>query len=132
MTRKNLEPVTDDLTPTTIKLIEAIKREDIDAQTGYLVGLDRPALLAPDPAALMAAGRPGDILVTGHRWRVVTHQLWLDLLSLGRERPEQPVLVVNVVDLQEWLGGDTGLSDLDQNGWRGNQGAAYVLPITWS
>ena len=119
------------LTKTTKNLIAAIDRGDVSAQTGYLVGLDRPALLAPDPGALLAAGRPQDILVTGHRWRVVTESLWHDLLDLGRERPEQQVLVVPVAALQDWLDDDAGLTDLDQDGWRGDQGTVYVLPITW-
>ena len=119
------------LTHITRLLIAAIDRGDVPARTGFLVGLDRPALLSPDAGALLAAQRPQDIIARGHRWRVVSESLWLALLDLGRERPEQQVLVVAVADLEIWLGDAPGLSDLDKDGWRGNQGTVYVLPITW-
>lgn len=122
----------DDLTPSTRLLIDAIGREEIEAQTGYLVGLDRPALLAPDPAALLAASRADDILATGHRWRVVNRALWLDLLELGRERPEQQVLVLTVAGIEAWLPDDATLAEVDTDGWRGNQGNVFVLPVTWT
>lgn len=115
-----------ELTATTRELIAAIERNDVPAARGFLVGLDRPALLAPDPAALLAASRPLEILARGHRWRVVTGSLWADLLELGRERPEQQVYVVEVAALE---GRD--LSELDQDGWRANQGNRWILPITW-
>lgn len=119
------------LTETTRQLISAIENGGVQARSGYLVGLDRPALLAPDAGALLAAQRPQDIIASGHRWRVVTESLWQDLLDLGRERPEQQVFVITVADLETWLDDAPGLADLDQDGWRGNQGTVYVLPITW-
>lgn len=115
----------------TRKLVAAIDRGDIVARQGYLVGLDRPALLAPDAGALLAAQRPDDIIAHGHRWRVVTEALWLDLLDLGRERPEQQVLAITIADIESWLTDPAGLADLDRDGWRGNQGTMLVLPITW-
>lgn len=121
-----------ELTATTRRLIRSLDDGEIVARRGYLVGLDRPALLAPDAGALLAASRPLDVLVTGHRWRVVTESLWLDLLELGRERPEQQVLVFSISDLETWLDDSTRLADLDSDGWRGNQGNVLVLPITWS
>ena len=121
----------DELTEMTRKLIAALERGDVTARRGYLVGLDRPALLAPDAGALLAAQRPEDIIAQGHRWRVVTEPLWRDLLDLGRERPEQQVFAITIADIESWLDDPAGLSDLDRDGWRGNQGTMFVLPITW-
>ena len=117
------------LTETTVRLIAGLRAGDVPHRTGYLVGLDRPALLAPDPAALLAARRKDDILARGHRWRVVTGSLWNDLLDLGRERPEQQVYVIDVADIESWLEDPSNLVDVDSNGWRGNQGQVLVLPI---
>lgn len=121
--------VTAELTATTRELIAAIEGNLVPAVQGYLVGLDRPALLAPDPAALLAARRPDDILARGHRWRVVNRSLWDALQELERVRPEQLVYVVQIAVLEAW--NEDGLPELDRDGWRGNRGTAYVLPITW-
>ncbi len=121
--------MTGELTAATQELIAAIESAIIPASRGYLVGLDRPALLAPDPAAVMAANRPEDILARGHRWRIVTLPLWEALQELERVRPEQQVYVVKVADLEAW--NKTALPDLDRDGWRGDQGTSYILPITW-
>jgi hypothetical protein len=114
---------------TTVRLLAALQAGEVPHQTGYLVGLDRPALLAPDPGALLAARREGDILARGHRWRVVTESLWHDLLDLGQERPEQQVHVIDVADIESWLDDPSNLADIDTDGWRGNQGQVLVLPI---
>jgi hypothetical protein len=114
---------------TTGRLLAALAAGDVPHQTGFLVGLDRPALLAPDPAAVLAARREGDILARGHRWRVVTRSLWHDLLDLGRERPEQQVYVIAVADIESWLDDPSNLTDVDSDGWRGNQGQVLVLPM---
>ncbi len=121
--------VTAELTATTRELRAAIEGNLVPAVQGYLVGLDRPALLAPDPAALLAARRPDDILARGHRWRVVNRSLWDALQELERVRPEQLVYVVQIAVLEAW--NEDGLPELDRDGWRGNRGTAYVLPITW-
>ena len=113
----------------TVQLITAIRAGDIPARIGYLVGLDRPALLAPDPAALMAARRPDEILARGHRWRVVSELLWHDLLELGRERPEQQAYVIEVDTIEAWLDQPDALPEIDADGWRGNQGNVLVLPV---
>lgn len=120
--------LTAELTAATRELIAAIEDDTVPAARGYLVGLDRPALLAPDPAALLAANRPADILARGHRWRVVNRSLWDALQELERVRPEQQVYVIQVADLQVW--NDPGLSEIDRDGWRGDQGTSFVLPIT--
>lgn len=113
----------------TARLLAAIERGEIAAKTGFLVGLDRPAMLSPDPAALMAARRRGEVLAQGHRWRVVTEALWKDLLDLGRERPEQRVYVIPLSILEDWLGPDGSLDDFEASGWRGDQGTTWVVPI---
>jgi hypothetical protein len=115
--------------PVTARLVTAIEQGEIQADIGYLVGLDRPAMLSPDPAALMAARRRNEVLAKGHRWRVVTETLWRDLLGLGRERPEQRVYVLAVSALEKWMGNDISLDDLDQDGWRGDQGTRYIIPV---
>lgn len=112
------------------KMIDAIESDELPAARGYLVGLDRPALLSPDPAAILAAERESDILASGYRWRVVTEGLWQDLLALGRERPVQQVYVVSIADIETWLEDNPeDLAELDPDGWRGNQGTMFVLPI---
>lgn len=121
--------MTAELTIATRELLAAIEDNTVLAVQGYLVGLDRPALLAPDPAALLAARRPDDILARGHRWRVVNQSLWDALQELERVRPEQLVYVIQVADLEAW--NVDALVDLDHDGWRGNRGTSYVLPITW-
>jgi hypothetical protein len=118
-----------DLTPVTQRLLADIEAGKIHSTMGYLVGLDRPAILAPDPAALLAARRNDDVIVTGHRWRIVTEALWKDLLSLGRERPEQRVTVVSIAEIEAWISNPDDLSELDKDGWRGNQGTVLVLPL---
>ena len=118
--------------PSTARLVAAIKQGEIAAEIGYLVGLDRPAMLSPDPAALMAARRRDEVLAKGHRWRVVTEGLWKDLLDLGRERPEQRVYVVPLAAVEDWMADDIGFQDLDQDGWRGDQGTVWVVPIVGS
>lgn len=115
--------------PATLRLIMAIERGEIPADIGFLVGLDRPAMLSPDAAALMAARRRDEVLARGHRWRVVTGTLWNDLLDLGRERPQQRAYVVLFAALEEWLGAHGSLEDLEADGWRGNQGTTWVVPI---
>ncbi|CAN5521216.1 hypothetical protein BH24CHL1_BH24CHL1_16550 [soil metagenome] len=115
--------------PVTARLVTAIEQGEIQADIGYLVGLDRPAMLSPDPAALMAARRRNEVLAKGHRWRVVTEALWKDLLELGRERPEQRVYILALSDLENWMDNDTGFDGLDQDGWRGDQGTIYVVPV---
>jgi hypothetical protein len=117
------------LTGATIRLIAGLRAGEIPHRTGYLVGLDRPALLAPDPAALLAARREDEILARGHRWRIVTERLWSDLLDLGRERPEQKVYVIDVADIEAWLDEPEDLAAIDRDGWRGNQGQVLVLPV---
>lgn len=121
--------MTDQYGPVTQRLVTAIRRGEIAAEAGYLVGLDRPALLAPDPAALLAAQRRDEILATGHRWRVVTESLWLDLLKLGRERPLQRIYVIPVATLEAWIESPDELAALDRDGWRGDQGTSFNLPI---
>ncbi|HEX2282535.1 MAG TPA: hypothetical protein VHG52_12330, partial [Thermomicrobiales bacterium] len=98
--------MTSDHSPIAQRMIVSIRAGGLSARVGYLVGLDRPALLSPDPAAVMAAERPDDILASGYRWRVVTERLWQDLLALGRERPRQQVFVVPIPDVEAWLEGD--------------------------
>ncbi len=121
--------MSDRYSPATARLVRAIERGEIAARVGYLVGLDRPALLSPDPAALMAARRRSEVLARGHRWRVVTEALWKDLLDLGRQRPEQRVYVLLVAELEAWMDASISFADLDQDGWRADQGTAFVIPI---
>lgn len=116
--------------PATQRLITAIERGEIAADIGFLVGLDRPAMLSPDPAALTAARRRDEVLAKGHRWRVVTETLWQDLLELGYERPEQQVYVLALSDVEVWLDSDASFDELDQDGWRGSQGTRYVVPVS--
>lgn len=111
------------------RLVAAIEREELNAQVGYLVGLDRPTLLSPDPAAVMVGRRRDEVMAQGHRWRVVTESLWNDVLGLGRERPEQRVYVLPLWLVDVWLGDELTLQDLDRDGWRGNQGTTYIMPI---
>lgn len=115
--------------PVTARLVAAIEQGEIEADIGYLVGLDRAAMLSPDPAALMAARRRDEVLAKGHRWRVVTEALWKDLLDLGRERPEQRVYVLVLSDIEDWMDDGMSFDDLDQDGWRGDQGTAWIVPI---
>lgn len=124
--------MSDTYNPATKRLVAAIERGEIAADIGYLVGLDRPAMLSPDPAALMAARRRDEVLAKGHRWRVVTEALWNDLLDLGRERPEQRVFVVSLPDVESWMDSDMTFADLDQDGWRANEGTRYVIPLPGS
>ena len=116
--------------PLAQQMIIAMEGGEIQAERGYLVGLDRPALLAPDRAAAMADARQSEILASGHRWRVVMESLWHDLLALGRDRPLQQVYVVAIADIEAWLDTISGdLGDLEPDGWRGNQGTLFILPI---
>lgn len=121
--------VIDDYTGATQALLTAIRQGDIEGTTGYLVGLDRPALLAPDPAALLASRRRDEILAGGHRWRVVTEALWNDLLALGRERPLQRVYVVEMAAIESWIESPDTLDDLATDGWRADQGTKLIVPI---
>ena len=118
--------------PVTARLVTAVEQGEIEADIGYLVGLDRPAMLSPDPAALLAARRRDEVLAKGHRWRVVTGALWKDLLGLGRERPEQRVYVLALSAVENWMDSDISFEDLEQDGWRGDQGTVWIVPIVES
>lgn len=121
--------MTVDYTAVSQALLTAVERGEIKGSIGYLVGLDRPALLAPDPAALLANRRRNEILAGGHRWRVVTEALWNDLLALGRERPLQRVYVIEMAAIEAWIESAEELDDLTTDGWRADQGTKLIMPI---
>lgn len=121
--------MTESCTETTRLLIEEIENGVMDAEIGYLVGLDRPALLAPDRAALLASQRHEDVLARGHRWRVVNEALWTDLLDLGRERPVQRVYVIQLSAVDQWLEATGSVAELEEDGWRGDQGTTWIIPM---